>query len=650
MLSMLRSTFGTKPIDPATQTRMIPQENESVIIIGAGITGLMMASRMPKHITSMKIFEKRNKIGGVFAYDEDPDIFTVAQYTVLSSSRNTTQMSNHHYPKGSNDFLHQEDMAKYIRSIADHFDVMKHIQFNTEVVSVTKDKERNKWIVRTRSVDADSKEAKETIHECDKLVIASGLHSEVLPLEERYQGFKGEIMPVHTIKKIDPEKFRGKKVLVAGTSEFAGDITFELLPIIKNSGGELHWSGRGHPQFFKARGRPVGDAKSSFWSPRVTSYDSLSNGAISAISPPKQGKPGSAWGCSYTTAGHINSRDGHDVPEWSEADPIDAFQQFQSKKADVLPWVRNRTIIPHGDINRIDGNKIRFVDRGKDGVLRTVEHEFDIFIPSFGFAPNLKFLPKEYQDYTQDYLFAIHPDDPTICKVGFTRPTITSMPVLADLTTLLIHDFWSGLIGLPKDMTAKQREYKVSLEKLFCRTKGRMKSLVDATEFADKILDHLVTPEREADFIERMGGVIPAAIFKYFGGSGTWKLHIVLDKSTTPEEIAEFWKWTGETWTQSNLQRVGLTGMILIARMTGMLMNHLPGPVQDIFYRGVNWVWTSVYGKGDFETVYVTKNPYLRKETVEFYNAVVLDGNNEPVKMEWPEEKAMERSERPRLR
>ncbi len=55
-----------------------------VVIIGAGNAGLQLANNVIKQGLSVIILESRDTVGGVFAFSDNPDIFTV---NVIASSR-----------------------------------------------------------------------------------------------------------------------------------------------------------------------------------------------------------------------------------------------------------------------------------------------------------------------------------------------------------------------------------------------------------------------------------------------------------------------------------------------------------------------------------------------------------------------------------
>ena len=48
-----------------------------VIVIGGGWSGLMTCKYMLEEGFSVVVLEKRNEIGGVWCYSDDPDILTV---------------------------------------------------------------------------------------------------------------------------------------------------------------------------------------------------------------------------------------------------------------------------------------------------------------------------------------------------------------------------------------------------------------------------------------------------------------------------------------------------------------------------------------------------------------------------------------------
>ncbi len=73
--------------------------------------------------------------------------------TVIDSSKEMSAFSDFPPPDNFPSYLHNTKVLEYCRMYADHFNLLQHIQFETEVVSVVKTDDyptTGRWIVTWR--------------------------------------------------------------------------------------------------------------------------------------------------------------------------------------------------------------------------------------------------------------------------------------------------------------------------------------------------------------------------------------------------------------------------------------------------------------------------------------------------------------------
>ncbi|XP_023366611.1 dimethylaniline monooxygenase [N-oxide-forming] 4 isoform X2 [Otolemur garnettii] len=123
-------------------------------------------------------------------------------------------------------FMSQEKFWNYLQEFAEHFDLLKYIQFKTTVCSVTKHPDfsnTGQWDVVT---ETEGKQERATF---DAVMVCTGhFLNPRLPLES-FSGihkFKGQIL--HSQEYKTPEGFQGKRVLVIGLGNTGGDVAVEL--------------------------------------------------------------------------------------------------------------------------------------------------------------------------------------------------------------------------------------------------------------------------------------------------------------------------------------------------------------------------------------------------------------------------------------
>ncbi|MCW2539387.1 MAG: Flavin-containing monooxygenase-like protein [Frankiales bacterium] len=116
-------------------------ENFSVLVIGAGMGGLNSAVQLQHAGVDFTVVEKNSGVGGTWYENRYPGA------RVDSPSRNYTHAFGVDFPY-PNPFCGQAENEKYFNWIADHFDLRKNIEFNTEVKSVIWDEQAKLWEIK----------------------------------------------------------------------------------------------------------------------------------------------------------------------------------------------------------------------------------------------------------------------------------------------------------------------------------------------------------------------------------------------------------------------------------------------------------------------------------------------------------------------
>ena len=181
----------------------------SVIIIGAGPAGLIMAKELLKHGIEFKILERNSDVGGIWNIDApNTPMYESAHFI---SSKTLAGFPDFPMPDSYPDYPSHKQIFRYIKDFADAFDLRKHIHFDTSVTQVHQE-ESKKW-----TITIDSQEN----YECDYLVCANGVTWE--PNHVVWPGnFSGVIKHSRDYKSID--ELKGKRVLVVGAGNSGVDI------------------------------------------------------------------------------------------------------------------------------------------------------------------------------------------------------------------------------------------------------------------------------------------------------------------------------------------------------------------------------------------------------------------------------------------
>ncbi len=106
---------------------MSHQRNPKIVIIGAGMSGLLMAIKLKEAgITDFQIYEKASEIGGTWRENTYPGIAcdVASHYFTYKFEPNANWSSR--LPKGG-------EIQQYLLNVASKYDLYQHIKFNVEV-------------------------------------------------------------------------------------------------------------------------------------------------------------------------------------------------------------------------------------------------------------------------------------------------------------------------------------------------------------------------------------------------------------------------------------------------------------------------------------------------------------------------------------
>jgi hypothetical protein len=118
-----------------------------VAVIGAGISGVTTAKNLRQDGLTVVVLEATDHVGGLWQFTESG--YGVMRFTHINVSKHNYCFSDYPFPDNTPDYPHWEQMARYINDYVDHFDVRRHIRFNTRVRRAAQDADRAAWTVET---------------------------------------------------------------------------------------------------------------------------------------------------------------------------------------------------------------------------------------------------------------------------------------------------------------------------------------------------------------------------------------------------------------------------------------------------------------------------------------------------------------------
>ncbi|KAH9867926.1 hypothetical protein IAQ61_007231 [Plenodomus lingam] len=215
---------GSKPW-PQVPVGNKDHTDASVVIIGAGISGMCMAIDLIKRnqCHNFIIVEKSASVGGTW-YDNKYPGSCCDIHSILYS------YSFEQNPNWTREYPGQEEILDYLRNVARKYNLYKYIRFNTSVDAATWDDSKNRWNVDVKVTGGKEAEFNpEYSIECDYLISAVGqLNQPRYPDIEGLADFEGKVM--HSARWDWSHSLEGQKVGIIGNGATAAQIIPEILP------------------------------------------------------------------------------------------------------------------------------------------------------------------------------------------------------------------------------------------------------------------------------------------------------------------------------------------------------------------------------------------------------------------------------------
>lgn len=194
-----------------------------VIVIGAGPCGLPALKEMLAGGHDVTLYEQTSVLGGVFA--------SKAMYHDLHLTLSNWAMAYSDFP--NNDPQCYPSGAEYLEYLKDytaHFNLERHISYNTEVLSASLD-DSKKWVLEVQE------NGKRRVEHADALIVATGAHQVPKELPSQLSDFKGRVVHSSDYNEAFREEVREKKlrVLLIGGGESGADVSADLGDLTPNT-------------------------------------------------------------------------------------------------------------------------------------------------------------------------------------------------------------------------------------------------------------------------------------------------------------------------------------------------------------------------------------------------------------------------------
>ncbi|XP_035270371.1 flavin-containing monooxygenase 5-like [Anguilla anguilla] len=200
-----------------------------VAVIGAGCSGLACIKCCLDEGLVPVCFESGDDIGGMWRYKErpEPDHCSIYRSLITNTSKEFMCFSDFPMPDHYPNYLHHSQLLQYLRLYAAHFDLLRHIRFQTTVCCVKEGPQfshSGQWEVETKNGVGDKER-----HIFDAVLVCTGHFTRpAMPLEDfpGVETFEGKCY--HSWEYRHPDALQGKRVVVVGIGNSGGDIAVEI--------------------------------------------------------------------------------------------------------------------------------------------------------------------------------------------------------------------------------------------------------------------------------------------------------------------------------------------------------------------------------------------------------------------------------------
>jgi 4-hydroxyacetophenone monooxygenase len=213
-----------------TLPELAPGREFSVVVIGAGMSGLLAAYRLQQADVPFVVLEKNDDVGGTWLENAYPGCR-------LDTNNFAYSYSFAQKPDWPQQFSAQPDIRSYFSEVATTAGLREHIRFGTTVSALEYDEDAAVWRVRTRAADG----VQETLV-ANAVISAVGQLNQPnypdIPGIERFEG-----LAMHSARWVAGTDLAGQRVGVIGT----GASAYQVVPSIADHAGELRVFQRNAP-------------------------------------------------------------------------------------------------------------------------------------------------------------------------------------------------------------------------------------------------------------------------------------------------------------------------------------------------------------------------------------------------------------------
>jgi dimethylaniline monooxygenase (N-oxide forming) len=437
-------------------------------VIGAGSSGITAAKALLDRGIPFDALDMSDRIGGNWAIDNPNGVSSAYRSLHINTSRERMEYSDYAMPKSYPDFPKHTHIARYFNDYVDHFGLRERIEFETRVDHADR-RHDGVWEVRVTGPGG------EETREYDALVVANGHHWDPRWPEPPFPGsFDGVELHSHHYRHADD--WLGKRVVVLGMGNSAMDIAVEASYVAEKVMLAARRGAHVIPKYIF--GRPIDQIGAS---PRIPF--AVRRRIIEGLLRVYQGT----------------------MEQYGLPTPDHRFgDAHPTISADLLNRVAHGEVHPKPNIERLEGDRVRFADG-------SVERA-DVIVYCTGYRVAFPFFDERLISAPDNdlplYKRTFHPDIGDVFFVGLMQPLGAIMPI-AERQGVWIADYLTGRYALPSRdrIRADMKRERERMFKRYVRSK-RHTMQVDYDDFMLELEREMARGRERA---RARGGALPVA-------------------------------------------------------------------------------------------------------------------------------------------
>ena len=198
-------------------------ETFDAVVIGAGFAGLYSLYRLRNLGLSVKVFEAGDGVGGTWYWNRYPGARCDVESMEYSYSFDPELEQEWVWP---DKYSKQSDILRYANHVAERYDLLKDIQFETRIKSAFYDRDTNTWTIET------TEGQKVRAQYC--IMAVGNLSTPRVPDFKGVDSFKGDWYHSGLWPKEEVD-FSGKRVGIIGT----GSTAIQIIPHVAQQAKHL---------------------------------------------------------------------------------------------------------------------------------------------------------------------------------------------------------------------------------------------------------------------------------------------------------------------------------------------------------------------------------------------------------------------------